>query len=210
MNHQEQEDMNLRRAVRSLPEYSPSDDLWLDIENLLNREDKEQAKLTQALAKLPTYQAPAMIWDNIEASLPEVKKEVKIFTLKSWAAAAAMIGFVAIVGLWWYSNKSQEDSLSYSYGTEKIDTTVLNNNQVANIEDEQAFAMVEQICQEKAFVCEQPNVKKLKNELEELNIAYQELKEALGAYGTDGDLQQRLFAIEQERTEVLKKIMTEI
>jgi hypothetical protein len=36
------------------------------------------------------------------------------------------------------------------------------------------------------------------------------MKEALGAYNDDTDLQQQLLSIEQERTEVLKKIMTEI
>ncbi len=213
MTHQEQqEDMNLRRAVGKLPEYSPSDDLWLDIENLLNREDREQEKLTFALSQLPNYQAPALIWEAIELELPKAKSEAKIITMpiKRWAAAAAMIGFLSTVGLWWYSTKSQEDSINYSYSTEKIDTETLQNNQNRNSEDEQAFAMVEQICQEQAFICEQPSVKKLKTELDELNESYQEIKEALGSFGTDEDLQQQLLAIEQERTEVLKKIMTEI
>jgi hypothetical protein len=210
MNQQEIEDMNLHRAIRTLPEYSPSDDLWLDIINVLDKEDREQTKLSAALQRLPQYEAPAMTWAAIELDLPKAKQDAKIFSMgRRWAAAASIVGIIGS-GLWWYSAQRAVDSVTYAYSTEKVDSETLANNQKTHEEDEQAFAMVNQICEQQAFVCEQPEVKKLRSELDELNQAYAEIKEALGAYSDDSDLQQRLLSIEQERTEVLKKIMTEI
>jgi hypothetical protein len=210
MNQQDIEDMNLRRAIRTLPEYSPSDDVWLDIVNLLDKEDREQAKLTAALQALPQYEAPSMMWAAIESELPKAKQEAKIFTIgRRWAAAASLVGVVA-TGLWWYSAQRAVDSVTYTYSTEKVDAETLANNQKVNEDDEQAFEMVNQICEQQSFICEQPEIKKLRTELDELNKARNEMKEALGAYNDDTDLQQQLLSIEQERTEVLKKIMTEI
>jgi hypothetical protein len=210
MNQQEIEDMNLRRAVRGLPEYSPPTDVWLDIENMLNREDREQRKLQEALSLLPSYEAPPMVWQDIVTALEQKPQQAKVFSITRLAIAAASVGFIATVGLWWYAMQRPSETLSYSFKTEKIDDAVLNHNQNINSEDEQAFEMVNQICAEKTFVCEQPQVQKLRNELDELNKAQTDLKDAIGLYGTDEDLQQQLLHVEQERTEVLKKIMSEI
>jgi hypothetical protein len=209
MNQQEIEDMNLRKAVRTLPHYSPSDDIWLDIQNLLDKEDREQQKLSTALLRLPIYEAPAIAWQTIVNDLPEAKSEAKIFSMRRWAAAAAMIGVIA-TGAWWFTTQRAVDRVAYTYSTQQVDSETLINNQKVNDEDEQAFAMVNQICEQQAFVCEQPEVKKLRTELDELNKAYTEIKDALGQYSDDSDLQQQLLSLEQERTEVLKKIMTEI
>lgn len=209
MNQQEIEDMNLRKAVKTLPTYSPADDIWLDIQNLLDKEDREQQKLTAALQRLPTYEAPAMTWQSIANDLPKAKSEAKVFTMRRWAAAAATIGVIA-TGAWWFNTQRAVDSIAYTYSTTQVDVETLANNQKVNEEDEQAFAMVNQICEQQVFVCDQPEVKKLRSELDELNKAYAEIKDALGQYSDDVDLQQQLLSLEQERTEVLKKIMTEI
>jgi hypothetical protein len=210
MNQQEIEDMNLRRAIRALPEYSPPTDVWLDIENMLNHEDKEQHKLQNALSLLPHYEAPPMVWQHIEIMLEQKPLQAKVFSITRLAIAAASLGFIATVGLWWYAVQRPSESLSYSFRVEQVEDAVLNRNQNINSEDEKAFDMVNQICAEKTFVCEQPEIQKLRNELDELNKAHTDLKDAIGLYGTDTDLQQQLLHVEQERTEILKKIMSEI
>lgn len=212
MNFQEEEDMKLHRAVKSLPQYSPSDDVWLDIMNFLDKEEREQTKLIDAVVKLPQYEAPAMLWDVIETQLPKHEaKVVSIFSIARMAMAAAVIGFAATLTLFWYASENQKDSISYSYSTEQIENNAgLSANTSIEAEDEQTFAQVAQICEQQSFICEQPVVKQLRSELEELNDARNQLKEALGAYGSDEDIQQQLLAIEQERTDVLKKIMDQI
>lgn len=208
MNFQE-EDMKLHFAVKSLPSYNPSDDVWLDIVNHLDKEEREQAKINDAILRLPQYEAPPILWEAIEAQLPKQEaKVVGILSIGRMAMAAAVIGFAATLTLWWYASDNQKDSITYSYSTEQQNVTANFNAYEAN--DEQAFAQVAQICEEQSFVCEQPIVKQLREELDNLNEARNQIKEALGAFGSDEDLQQQLLAIEQERTDVLKKIMDKI
>lgn len=209
MNFQEEEDMKLHQAIKLLPNYSPSDDVWLDIMNYLDKEERENAKLIDAVAKLPQYEASGLLWDAIEAELPKQEaKVVSIFSIARMAMAAALIGFIATVGLWWSVANNNKDSITYSYSTEQAVDSALNVNFEA--EDEQAFAQVNQICEQQSFICEQPAIKKLRSELDDLNDARNQIKEALGSFGTDESLQQQLLAIEQERTDVLKKIMDQI
>jgi hypothetical protein len=211
MNFQEEEEnMKLHQAVKKLPSYSPTDDVWLDILNQMNKEDLEQAKLSAVLAKLPQHEAPAMLWDAIEVQLPQTATKVlSIFSIARMAAAAALLGFAATLTLWWLATENQKDSVAYHYTTEQYDTTFKSVALTAT-EDELAFAQVAQICEQQAFLCEQAEIKQLRNTLEELNQARNELKEVLGEYDTDETLQQQLLAIEQERTDVLKKIMDQI
>lgn len=209
MNPQDIEDMNLRNALQKLPQYAPPIDTWLDIERTLNQEQREQQKLSAALELLPTYTAPDFVWEQIAPQLPTpTKQEAKVFSIARWAAAAAMIGFISTIGLWWYSTRTTPDSIAYSYSTETVDESTLAMNNTGD--DEKAFAMVDEICQQQSFICEQPNVKALKSQLDELNVAYSSLKEAIGSYGTDETLHQQLMAVEQERTEILKQIMEQI
>ena len=77
-------------------------------------------------------------------------------------------------------------------------------------EDEDAFDMVMNFCKTQNIVCELPEFKMLKSELEELNTAREVLKTALEFYGTDPELIAQLTSIEHERSGVLKKMIAKI
>lgn len=208
--NQNQEDMKLKQALHKLPEYSPSDDIWLDIVGGIIREDHANAQLQQAIVSLPTYEAPALVWNNIQAQLPATQRQGRVIPMiQRWAAAAALVGAMALVATWWYGSRNA-DSIAYHNSTEVVNDTFLKQNQELQAEDEMAFAKVTEICEQQAFICEQPQVKRLKSELDELNDARNSLKDAIGGYGTEEDLQQQLLAIEQQRTDILKQIMAEI
>jgi hypothetical protein len=77
-------------------------------------------------------------------------------------------------------------------------------------EDEDAFDMVLAFCKTENIVCELPEFVTLKSELEELNNAREELKQALDHYGADAELVAQLTRIEHDRSDVLKKLIAKI
>jgi hypothetical protein len=204
----ENEALKLRNALQGLKQYEPSTMVWQNIDSVLQNIDNEDIKLKNALKTLPQHEPPAVIWMKIMQELPVRRTAIlRVISDTRLAAAAAMIGLILTLGVLYYANQPAKDSIELAYTKEVVDDEILKNNTTINAEDEQAFAMVEDICQQQSFICEQPEVKTLKNELDELNSACSELKEAIGQYGTDATLLQQLSSIEQERTEVLKKII---
>ena len=210
MENIEQEDIKLRKALKSLQEYSPSNALWPTIANILDESDTEQNKLQIALSRLPIYEPASTIWGAIEKEIQPTPKYGRVFYLKTFAAAASFLALLFAGSIWYQIQSSSKDSTSYSYYTEKTDEAIITINSKENQEDEAAFALVNEICEKQAFICEQPQVKLLKSELDELNHAHAALKEAIGSYGSDIELRQQLSQIELDRTEILKKIMNEI
>jgi hypothetical protein len=73
--------------------------------------------------------------------------------------------------------------------------------------DDAAFDMVQNLCAGAAPVCNQPAFKSLKSELDELTLAKNELKQAMGAYADDPDLAAQLIRIERARSELLQQMM---
>jgi hypothetical protein len=207
------EAVKLRNALHNLKRYEPSTSVWVNVNNTLKEAEAEDAKLKNALQKLQQYEPPAATWMKIMQDLPEPQRRriVQMFPKIRLQMAASVLGVMFAIGAYFYVTKTPPDGISeVVYSQEMIDDEVLKANAAINIEDENAFAMVDEICTQHAFVCEQPEVKNLKSTLDELNMAHAELKDAIGNYGTDSDLQQKLQAIDMERTEILKKIMTYI
>jgi hypothetical protein len=207
------EAIKLKNALLNLKQYEPNASVWIAVNATLEAAAEEDVKLKNALQKLKQYEPPTATWMKIMQELPEPKRRgiVQMFPKIRLQMAASILGIMLMVGAYFYVTKTPPDGVSeVVYSQEMVDDEILKANVAINTEDENAFAMIDEICTQRAFVCEQPEVKNLKSTLDELNAAHAELKDAIGNYGTDSDLQQKLQAVDMERTEVLKKIMTYI
>ena len=198
---------------KKLPQYEPPDTVWQNIETRLS------------LRALPTYDAPDVVWQGIEKQLlkgekPRKKRNIlrgtnlrKIKNLPKITVAnlpkiaiAASVALVVSVGFCFFrTQKTVEQTVTVS--TEVVDNQLLKKD----FDNEEAsFALVEAFCKTAMPVCEQPEFKTLKNELDTLNSARAELKNAIGDYAADADLIAELTKIENERTTVLRQLVEKI
>jgi hypothetical protein len=90
--------------------------------------------------------------------------------------------------------------------------TVIDNRllEACNAPEDAAFALLDAYCKEQLSICEQPNIKALKSELDELTEAKTALQSAIGQYADDPELVAQLVQIERERSVLLQKIMQSI
>ncbi|WP_428657161.1 anti-sigma factor [Runella sp.] len=174
-----------------LPLYSPPESVWENIEQGLN-----ETPLQEAIRKLPVHEPPTQTWFDVSAQLPHSQR--------SWwryAAAAVVILLIGVVG--YISLQRSNENAIISYSQEKLNpkTMVLPNETI-----EKQYAHLQALCEERVTVCEKPEFKALKQELDDLTVAGNQLKEALGAYNTDAALSAQLSEIEQERADILRKL----
>lgn len=205
---EEKNKSTLDQAIRQLKDYEAPQRTWDGIELELDKVDALE-QLEKGLNGLPKYKAPASIWDQIENEL-EAPVEQKQAVLRSipWrkiAAAAAMVG-VLLTSLNWWMN-SNEESILYSYSKETVDDRLELSDWD---DDEEAFDMVKEFCEIQKLVCEEPEFKNLRGELEELNEARETLVMAMENYGSDAEMIAQLTEVELERSNVLKRIIEKI
>jgi len=206
----------LLEAIASLPSYSPKDNVWDHISMELDA-DLASTQLKETVAELPKYSPPAFVWDHIEEALKadevmepvEEKVAAKVVRFPNWkkyASAAAAIALIISLAIPFIS-ENVDPNISVSYSEEVIQDDIFNDDWDA---DEDAFQMVMDQCKHRVLACEQPEFKMLKEELEELNMARKQLKEAIGGYNTDSNLLAQLTQIEIERSDILKKMVDRI
>ena len=156
-------------------------------------------KKEDIINNLSTYSPPEMVWERIENELDKPKTR-SLWTI--YLAAACVTALV--VGSWWYFQNPVEN---ITYSEEKINKSFVPTT---SLEVEKQNAKIEAICAEKITVCEKPEFKSLKLELDELNTAHKQLKEVIGNYNPDPTLIAQLADIETERSAVLKKLVEKI
>lgn len=199
----------LREAVLALPSYNPPIDLWDEIERALDSEDA----LAESVQVLPQYEPPAAVWQHLEAELSAAPSRAirrpmlrLVARRAQWLAAAAVAG--VLIAAWWMLHPVENDSEGSVIAVRVTQEVVNAEVQTATQEKEdEGFSLVSQLCQSKAPVCEDPDFKLLKSELEELTAAKQEIRSALGQYGDDPDMAAQLVQIERERSELLRQMM---
>jgi hypothetical protein len=76
--------------------------------------------------------------------------------------------------------------------------------------DDTHYSIIETLCQEALPVCEEPQFKKLKAELDDLTRAHTELKNALGNFADEPELVAQLVEIERSRNQILQQLITMI
>lgn len=177
-----------------LPEHEPSDELWNNIEAKLN-EDAWQ----KVLQELPQYEPQAESWEQIEAKISH--KTISLLTWK-WAVVAAIVVFT--IGLWWMVMFNNQ---SIRYSEEIVNKQLLlqeSDNSDADYERIMAY------CKQQMYVCENPEFAALKSELTTLQEASIELKAAIGKYNTEPALIAQLAEIEQQKSEIVRKMTSKI
>jgi len=193
----------LIESLSTLPEHEPPAQVWESIQHGMELELGELIS-PKMLAALPQHAPPAVIWGQIAQKLGRDKKVLLSIPWKKGLAIAASLAL--LVFSVWKLNPGQapNDGSSISYTTEPINPVLLQNDWD---EDEDAFNEFLEICQEKKSVCERPEFMQLQSELEELTLAKEELKTAIGGYGAAPYLVTQIKEIELERTDILKKMM---
>lgn len=190
----------LIEGLQNLPNYKAPDSVWDGISNKLNQDPV----LAEALSKLPTYSAPDRVWNAIEGELHKPVKRINLNFISRMAAALLflIVAIAAIQNLL----KSSGDPLA------KLDVQIqeekVNEKLLAQLQhdDNMEFEQVLKLCDNMEFICTRPRVSKLKADLLELNNAKQQLKQALGEYGTEVYLINQLKAIEFEQTKLIKQL----
>lgn len=206
----------LKAALQKLPSYQPKGRLWDAIDMELTAAEHD-ANLQIGLSRLPQHQAPDAIWQDIESALdkdqqsavehvstPEKYKKAKVFSITRWAAAAGIfLTFAA--GAWLLKDTfAEREIVSVSYSEEQAVASFLTVNWE---EDEDAFAVVDELCRMNANLCNQEDFKILTEELTELNEAREQIKAAMEQYGNDPELIAQLTTVEHDRTDLLKDII---
>jgi hypothetical protein len=177
-----------------LPEYEPSDEIWNNIEAKLNENG-----LQKGIQNLPQYEPSAEAWEQIEARLSP--KTIQLFSLK-WAAVAAV--FALAIGLnWLYQSKSQSITYSQEVASKQLFLQESDNSDAD-------YAMIMAYCKQQTYVCENPEFANLKSELTNLQQASLDLKAAIGKYNTEPALIAQLAEIEQQKSEILRKMTAKI
>lgn len=192
----------LDSALNRLPQYEPPDSVWQGI----------NARLS--LTELPTYDAPDFVWQNIENQLSDTQntkaKTQNLNILRGGnfykIAIAASISLLVAVGFWFFKIKNNDANV-VAISTEVVDNQLLKQDFDA---DSESFAMVEAFCKTALPICEQPDFKNLKSELDELNAAHERLKNAIGDYAANPDLIDELTKVENERSTVLRQLVEKI
>jgi hypothetical protein len=194
----------LQRALQRLPEHEPPVGLWDALEEALDAEEL----LSESVQTLPQYEPPAQVWENLEASLSEkpASRPVLRISIVRRAMAAAAVGLV-LLSAWWWFQTSHSAAEQVVVSQEKLDEQIRASVQE---EEDSAFELVQTLCQSRAPVCEQPEFKTLKSELDELTQAKKSLRQALGQYGDDSGLAAQLVRIERERSGLLRQMMSMI
>lgn len=209
---------HLREALDALPEYAPPAAVWEALDEALELE----SVLVKNIDRLPVYAPPSEIWTQIEAALPQAaiansRKSSdaiaggnraghrRLLAPAVWRYAAALA--LLLTAWWFFGPNTQTETPTIVTTQESVDEQLLGAN--AEGEDE-AFQLVQELCRTQTPVCEQPEFKTLKTELEELTDAKTELREALGSYGDDPELHAQLARIERERSELLRQMMSMI
>lgn len=197
----------LKSALEKLPEYDSPDAVWQGIESRL------------PLLELTDYDAPNFVWEQLEEQLLEQSKthNLKLETPNSKLkilrgpyfykmAIAASVALLVSVGFWFFKHQNTE-KMSIEISTEVVDNQLLKKD---FDNEEQSFEMVEAFCKTALPLCEQPDFKHLKTELDTLNQAREQLKNAIGEYAADADLVAELTKIENERTTILRQLVEKI
>ena len=194
----------LRDALIRLPGHDAPEMVWPQLEADLHL----QAAIDSNIPLLPEHQPPDSVWASLDVQISSAKlsppKLVVARMWPIWAAAASICLLFCAVWFMKSSGSEGREEMSIRYSEEKADNVLLA---VVREPEDEAFQLLEEICRQPAPVCKDPEFIALKAELDELTSAKSELREAMGLYETDTELNEQLTRIERERSELLRRMM---
>lgn len=179
----------LQKALLKLPDYEPKEALWADLSREL-----DEIPLQDALLKLPEYEPGDSIWAEIERT-SSIKPRMSVF----WLSAAVML-IVGGFGIWVFQTANAEP---VSYTQEAVDLRLQVNQEPGT--DEQ-YQKLKASCEVETLVCGGKDFKRLKQEYEKLDVASNQLKQAMGEFNTEPELVRQFDSLEQEKAAVLNEM----
>lgn len=181
----------LKNAIKKLPQHTASKELWERIE--------EELELGNAIAQLPIYSPTEKVWQQIATQLPARRVQMK----RRWLSIAA--GFaVLLMATFLWQNQANKASVLVERNTEMENTALLAADWNT---DEDAFEIVENLCKQHPFLCENITFQELQYELTELEEAKSLVLTSMQKYGEQARLIHQVKSIEQERSSVLKQMV---
>lgn len=193
----------LVHALADLPAYTAPDGKWDDIADRLD-EESQFDRITEVAADLPLMKAPDEGWKAIEQGLdrPRRRRLLPVGWMRAAAVLTVLIGIAW--ALWPEGNQLQ---VVVRVEDQTPDPSLLDSDWDT---DEEAFAEVVSLYQRHRTIFPQEEQRPLIKELEELNEARAELKDAMELYGRDATLLRELADIERARSGILKKMAQKI
>ncbi|RAK02439.1 hypothetical protein LX87_00559 [Larkinella arboricola] len=196
--------MDLGKAIKKLPEHEPRADLWERIDADL----RADAVIDQALDDLPVLEPKADAWEQIAGKLEAEATSVQPLWARSlrWVAAAAVV--LLMIGVWRVWQADSDEKVTIAYATETVEIEPESGPEpFAPAADQKAERFIREQCAQQTVVCQKPEVKELKYQLDELNTRKAGLAEQLALFGNDPVLVQAQIKIENERAEVTKELV---
>ncbi|MGA0559437.1 hypothetical protein ACO2Q8_22455 [Larkinella sp. VNQ87] len=193
--------MDLSDAIRDLPEYEPRADLWDRIEGDL----RADGAIDRVLGDLPVYEPRSDAWESVAERLEKpVVRPLWVRSLR-WAAAAVVL---LVGGLWLVLKPASDEKVTIAYETEVVETelTVVPEAPVSSA-DRNVETFINEQCEQQVVICQKPEVKELKQQLDELNTRKATVEEELAVFGNDPALVQAQIKLENERAEVTKELV---
>jgi hypothetical protein len=204
-------------AVRELPSYTPPGMIWENIAANLDQIPQHRTatrlilstRVLMVAASLAILLAAAL-WLFRPESAPAVAvvNPIKIITPELVASlpenntTTPFPNPLKPVKNVFKKTKTVPGDISFSQKV--VDNQLM---EVCREQENEAFELVQNLCREQMPVCEIPEFKSLKTELDELTLAQTELREALGQYADDPQLVSQMVQIERERAAILQKLI---
>ncbi len=187
---------HLKKAIKQLPDYQPNDIVWSNIVATMELETFLEKNVTQ----LPQYEPTPIIWENIATQLPIKNRRTISWRWQIGIAATFAVLLIAAAGI--YQRKQPKFVLQNSTEAHLPAFLVADWD-----EDTASYALVEDLCQQYPFFCEQEIVQILKTEITELNVAKLEIEQAIAQYGKQAVFIHQMKKIEQSRAAALKQLV---
>ncbi|KAA9346777.1 hypothetical protein [Larkinella humicola] len=192
--------MNWTKALQQLPEHEPRPDLW----DRIDADLRADATIDRALDDLPVFDPKADAWEQIAGQLEKpVVRALWKYSFR-WAAAAAAV----VTGAWLVVRPASDEKVTISYQTEVVETELtVASEPLQSAADQKVERFIDEQCAQQTVVCQKPEVKELKQHLNELSSRKEAVEQELLVFGNDPALVQAQIKIENERAEVTKELV---
>ncbi|GAB3329384.1 hypothetical protein GCM10027299_32660 [Larkinella ripae] len=195
--------MDFTKAIHQLPEHEPRADLWDRIEADLRADDAIDRLLPD---DLPVLEPKTDAWEQLAGRLEKPVVRPLWRSSVRWGAAAAVA--VLVGGVWLVWQPVSNEKVTIAYATETVEAETLGAEKPGlSVADRKAEIFIEEQCGQQTVVCQKPEIKELKQQLDQLNNRKANLEEELAVFGNDPGLVQAQIKIENERAEVTKELV---
>jgi hypothetical protein len=195
-------DKKLKAFSSKLHEYEPRADVWNSIDKQLNF----HKQLSSFSEKLPIHEPRENFWDEIEIKLKPAREIFRIRKTASVLTAAATIAF--LLGTWFYIDIRNEENLTIT-----VETLYDNQQFEMNTNDSlsvKAKEFISEQCRSRSYICEVPEFKAKKQQLEELEMQVKEVDKIINQTGSSPSLIKTRVKLENMRSRLMKEIINMI